>query len=94
MDIKDSKTVDMLTKDSVSILTQKIIILEGVETQVGDNHRCSYVNSKQGRQELIQAEPENVVNAVLAIWGATATVEDCAMESFDDTGNGGDEPAG
>ncbi len=74
MDIKESKTVDMLTTDSVSILTRKFINLDEVETQVGDNHRCSYVNSKQGRQELIQAEPENVVNAVLAIWGVEPTV--------------------
>lgn len=93
MDIKDSKTVDVLTTDSVSILTRKFINLDGVETQVGDNHRCSYVNSEQGRQDL-QAEPENVVNAVLAIWGDEPTVTEGNPEESDDTGNGGDEPAG
>ncbi len=80
MDIKESKTVDMLTKDSVSILTRKTVILDGIETQVGDNHRCSYVNSEQGRQELIQTEPENVVNSVLAIWGDKPTVSNLYIE--------------
>lgn len=93
MDINESKTVDRLTADSVSILTQKFLILDGVKTQVGDNHRCSYSNSVQGRQDLQAAEPDEVVNAVLAIWGDEATVEDYAAESFDNAGNGGDDTA-
>ncbi|MCI8308095.1 MAG: hypothetical protein HFH14_08625 [Lachnospiraceae bacterium] len=74
MDIKEYKTIDMLTTDSVSILTQKFIVLDGVKTQVGNNHRCSYANSIQGRQTLQTSEPEHVVNAVLTIWGELPTV--------------------
>lgn len=48
--IKEKKTVDMLTTYSVSILTQKFIDVDGVETQVGENHRCAYANSATGRQ--------------------------------------------
>lgn len=75
MEIKEKKTVDMLTADSVSILTQKFIDIDGVETQVGENHRCSYVNSETGRSDLQDAEPEEVVNAVFAIWGNTPTIQ-------------------
>lgn len=74
MEIKEKKTVDMLTVDSVSILTQKFIDVDGVETQVGENHRCSYVNSETGRSDLQGAEPEEVVNSVFAIWGDSPTV--------------------
>ena len=75
MEIKEKKTVDMLTTDSVSILTQKFIDVDGVETQVGENHRCSYANSETGRNDLQSAEPEEVVNAVFAIWGDTPTIQ-------------------
>ena len=74
MEIKEEKTVDMLTNNSVSILTQKFIDINGVKTQVGDNHRCTYVNSKIGRQYLREQESQNVVDSVLAIWGDTPTV--------------------
>ena len=76
MDIQESKTVDMLTKESVSIRTQKFVVLDGAKTQVGNNHRCSYSNSEQGRQNLQTAEPEPVVQAVLAIWGDEPSVTD------------------
>lgn len=81
MDIKEKKTVDMLTKDSVSILTQKFIELDGVNTQIGNNHRCSYINSERGRKALIQKEPENVVNAVFAIWGDVTTITEDSTEN-------------
>lgn len=81
MDIQENKTVDMLTKDSVSILTQKYIDLDGAKTQVGDNHRCSYTNSEHGRQNLLQSEPEDVVNAVFAIWGEEPTIFETRIEN-------------
>lgn len=74
MYIETKKTVDMLTKDSVSILTQNFIEFEGKEQQVGENHRRAYTNSISGRAEIVETEPENVVNAVMAVWGDTATV--------------------
>ena len=76
MNIVEKKTIDMLTKDSVSILTQKFVMLDGVETKVGENHRRSYFNSENGRYELTNNEPEEVVNAVMAIWGSFATIQD------------------
>ena len=76
MEIKEKKTVDMLKKDSVSILTQKFIYVGGVETQVGENHRCSYVNSKTGRNALQKQEPHDVVNSVFAIWGDVPTINE------------------
>ena len=69
MEIKEEKTVDMLTNQSVSILTQKFIEINGVRSQIGDGHRCAYVNSETGRSDLQGTEPEEIVNAVFAIWG-------------------------
>ena len=76
MEIKEKKTVDMLTTDSVSILTQKFIDVDGVETQVGENHRCAYANSVTGRQDLQKQEPQDVVNSVFAIWGDVPTINE------------------
>ena len=76
MEIKEKKTVDMLKKDSVSILTQKFINVDGVETQVGENHRRAYVNSKTGRNALQKQEPHDVVNSVFAIWGDVPTINE------------------
>lgn len=70
------KTVDMLTKDSVSILTQNFIEFDGKKQQVGENHRRAYVNSTTGRAEIQENEPEYVVNAVMIMWGDEATVEE------------------
>ena len=84
MEIKERKTVDMLTVDSVSILTQKFIDLDGVETQVGQNHRCAYANSETGRNMLQENEPEEVVNAVFSIWGDTPTIEEPTTEETEE----------
>ncbi len=76
MELIKKKTVDRLTTDSVSVLTQQFVDLNGVSTQVGENHRTSYANSESGRSSLQDTEPDEVVNAVLAIWGDTPTVEE------------------
>lgn len=73
--METKKIVDMLTADSVSILTQKFMKDDGEIVQVGKNHRKGYVNSGPGRAELQEKEPPEVVEAVLAIWGDTPTVE-------------------
>ena len=66
-------TVDMLTTDSVSILTQQTIDVGGVTYTLGNNRRA-YVNSTGGREALAAEQPEDVVAAVMAIWGDTPTV--------------------
>lgn len=74
MEVLTKVTIDMLTSESVSILTQKYVTIEGVDTQVGENHRKAYVNSKSGRAGLQGEQTSDVVNAVLAIWGNAPTV--------------------
>ena len=71
----DKKTVDMLTTDSVSLLTQQPSDGGGVTYTLG-NHRRAYVNSTGGREALAAEQPEDVVAAVMAIWGDTPTVTD------------------
>lgn len=61
-------TVDMLTADSVSILKQEMAQINGVWTQIGENSRCAYLNTEQGRQQLIEQVEEPYRSAVLAVW--------------------------
>ena len=76
MKITEKKIVDMLTKDSVSIATDKFIELVGQEQQVGERHSIAYQNSDSGRVRIQEEQPEEVVNAVFAIWGDTPTIEE------------------
>jgi hypothetical protein len=79
----EKKTVDRLTPDSVSILTQKFTEVDGVEMQVGQNHRKAYVNSAAGRQDLQDTEPEEVVEAVFAMWGNEPTIAEPTEETVE-----------
>ena len=76
MEITTKVTIDMLTDESVSILTQKFMEIDGEVTQVGMNYRKSYMNSEQGRMELKAEQSKATVNAVFAIWGDTPKVEE------------------
>ena len=68
MEIKERITLDMLTKDSVSVLRQKFIEINGTEMQVGGNGRNAYMNCENDR-EILKAElSEEYYNAVMAVW--------------------------
>ena len=69
----DKIIVDMLTQDSVSILTRKTAVIDGQTYTLGD-HRCAYSNSTSGRKILSDEQPSDVVAAVMARWGDAPTV--------------------
>ena len=70
------KSVDMLTKNGVSVETTQTAVIDGTEYTLGLPHRCAYVNSLQGRAMLAEQESADVVAAVLAMWGDTPTVQE------------------
>ena len=61
-------------KKRVSVLTQSFVTIDGMESQVGTNHRKAYVNSDAGRSDLLANEPNDVVTAVMAVWGDSPVV--------------------
>lgn len=68
MELKEKITLDMLTKDSVSVLRQKFVVIDGTEMQVGENVRNAYMNCENDR-EILKAElSEEYYNAVMAVW--------------------------
>ena len=71
-------TLDALTQNSVSVKTRKTITQDGIGYEIGDPHRCAYVNSVSGRKQLAAELPEPYLSAVLAVWGDAPTVEDPA----------------
>lgn len=75
MDAIEIKTIDILTVDSVSILTKKYAEIDGKLVQIGMNHRCGYDNSTIGRQLLLDSEPESITKDVMVVWGDSPTVE-------------------
>ena len=76
MDLKEKITLDMLTKDSVSVLRQQFLNYNGVDMQVGGNIRNAYMNSKSGRKQLRAVLSDEYYNAVMAVWGADPTVDE------------------
>ena len=68
-------TLDNLTENSVSVLTQQFANLNGQTVQVGENHRTAFVNSEYGRIELKEKLSEPYLSSVMAVWGENPTVE-------------------
>jgi hypothetical protein len=69
MEIKERITLDMLTKDSVSVLRQKFVNLGGEDVQVGENVRNAYTNCESDREILKEQLREEYYNAIMAVWG-------------------------
>lgn len=67
-------TVDMLTTDSVSVKKQTYIDYMGQEYLIGEPWRRAYMNSIQGRQQIVDELPQAQVNAIMAVWGDTPTI--------------------
>ena len=74
MEIKEKITLDMLTTDSVSVLKQQYITIDGADVKVGDNVRNAYMNTQTEREQLKEILPEEYYNAVIAVWGDTPIV--------------------
>lgn len=68
MELKEKITLDMLTKDSVSVLRQQFLTFNGEEMQVGGNIRNTYMNDESGREQLRKVLSDEYFNAVMAVW--------------------------
>ena len=68
MEIKERITLDMLTKDSVSVLRQKFVVIDGTEMQVGENVRNAFTNCEDDRKILKEQLSEEYYNAIMAVW--------------------------
>lgn len=74
MEIKEEIRLELLNRDSVSVVFTKYIEYSGKKLQVGEAVRTAYTNSTQGREELKEQIKEPYLSAVLAVWGDTATI--------------------
>lgn len=68
-------TLDLLTKNSVSVLTIITIDYNGKRVEV-EHTRKAYSNSSTGRRELLYEVGEPYYTSVLAIWGEEVTTDD------------------
>ena len=76
MELKEKITLDMLTKESVSVLRQQFLNYDGTEMQVGENVRNAYMNNESGREQLRAVLSDEYYNAVMAVWGDNPTVDE------------------
>lgn len=68
MELKEKITLDMLTKDSVSVLRQQFLTFNGEGMQVGGNIRNAYMNDESGREQIRKVLSDEYFNAVMAVW--------------------------
>lgn len=69
-------TLDNLNQNSVSVKKQAYIDYMGQEYPIGEPWRRAYVNSEQGRQQIVDELPIAQVNAITAVWSDTPTVSE------------------
>ncbi len=74
MEIKEKIMLDMLTTDSVSVLKQQYITVDGADIKVGENVRNAYMNTQTEREQLREKLPNEFYNAVIAVWGNSPTI--------------------
>lgn len=80
VDTIEKITLDMLTQDSVSVKTQRYVVIDGQEYPIGEPHRRAYVNSVRGRQAVQDEVPEPHRSAIFALWGENPTVDERVQE--------------
>lgn len=80
MEIKEKITLDMLTTESVSVVKQQYITVDGTDIKVGDNVRNAFMNTQTERELLKVKLPEEFYNAVIAVWGNSPTVAEPIAE--------------
>ena len=68
MELKEKITLDMLTKDSVSVLRQKFVVIDGTGMQVGENIRNAYANCENDKKILKEQLSEDYYTAIMAVW--------------------------
>lgn len=75
--MSEEKVVDLLNQESVSIGTIKVYTDDnGEKYQLGKMERKAYINSINGRKQLLEEQPKYVVNSVLSIWGDEPILDD------------------
>ena len=67
MEVTEKITLDMLTKEGVSVLRQKFNEINGTEMQVGGNVRNAYTNCDEDKIILKEQLSEDYYNAVMAV---------------------------
>lgn len=68
MELTEKITLDMLTKEGVSVLRQQFLNYGGTEMQVGGNVRNAYMNDESGREQLRKVLSDEYYNAVMTVW--------------------------
>lgn len=81
MELKEKITLDMLTKDSVSVLRQQFLTFNGEEMQVGGNIRNAYMNDESGIEQLRKVLSDEYYNAVMAVWGDNPTIDEPTVDA-------------
>lgn len=68
--------LDELTQDKVSVVKQKVIVVENVEYPMEGIWRTAYINSERGRAQVEKEIPEPYLSAIMSMWGDSPTINE------------------
>ena len=68
--------LDELTQDKVSVVKQKVIVVENVEYPIDGIWRTAYINSDRGRKQVKSEIPEPYLSTIMTIWGDSPTINE------------------
>lgn len=69
MELIERIYLDKLTVGSVSVVKKYFVILNEVETQVGNIERNTFMDTIEERKILEDMLPEAYFNAIISVWG-------------------------
>ena len=74
--VNEVVSIDFLDNKYAAFLKNNYITVDGIDYKLGNPWAVSYENSERGRRLITEDEniPENLVLAVMAVWGDTPTV--------------------
>lgn len=69
-DIYNKFTIDRLTRESVSIVKETFINLNGSETKIGETWRCAYENTPEQRDNMKNLLGDNSIeySIITQLW--------------------------
>lgn len=78
--IEEKICLENLNPETVNVLWQKTITVDGTTYDIDLPRRCCYSNSVYGRERVQEDLPEKYQAAIFAVWGDAPTITDLSSQ--------------
>ena len=78
--IETKITLNHLTKNSVDVIWQDVITINGITRNLDLPRAGAYVNDEFDRSRIVEDLPKDFQDAIFAVWGDTPTITDLSTQ--------------